>query len=111
MNDYSSCGQPGSHYRPSQLHPEVRGDLPQAGGQIQQFAANLRFWRETSGLLINQAADQLGVGKSTWCQWESGKRVPTVSYVPLLCHIIHISACSLFAASPEECLGCPRRKG
>ena len=40
------------------------------------FARNLIRIRQESGLKMYAAADALGVSKSTWSQWESGKRFP-----------------------------------
>lgn len=36
----------------------------------------LRNWRRQQGLSQQQAADQLGVARRTWHQWEQGAIVP-----------------------------------
>jgi DNA-binding XRE family transcriptional regulator len=111
MNDYSPCAQATGQSQPGKFRPAIRSGLPQAEVGAQQFATNLRFWRETAGLARKQAADQLGMAHSTWCQWERGKREPSLANIYLLCQILHISTCSLLAANPKICLICPRRKG
>ena len=40
------------------------------------FARNLTRLRQEAGLKMYAAADALGVAKSSWSQWESGKRFP-----------------------------------
>jgi DNA-binding XRE family transcriptional regulator len=98
------------HQRPRagfKPHLEVPGGPPPTVDPAKPFAASLRFWRETSGFSIKEAAEQLGVAHSTWSQWERGKRSPSVAYVSLLCQVLHISTCSLFARMPQRCRDCP----
>ena len=52
--------------------------------QTARFAGNLLHWRLKRELSQTQAADKLGVAKSTWSQWEAGKRTPSILYLPLL---------------------------
>jgi DNA-binding XRE family transcriptional regulator len=74
-----------------------------------RFADNLAYWRRHLNLSQKQAAGKLGIAKSTWSQWESGKRVPSVAYVALLAEALDLPHCSIFAVCPARCLQCDVR--
>jgi DNA-binding XRE family transcriptional regulator/AraC-like DNA-binding protein len=78
-----------------------------AGPEV--FVANLRFWRRNRNLTVKEAADRLGVAHSAWCQWEQGRRSPSVHYAYLIGQVLSISECALFSRDPDACLSCPRR--
>lgn len=40
--------------------------------------AELKNWREKQGLSQAEAAEKAGVTAPTWCDWEQGKKSPTV---------------------------------
>jgi transcriptional regulator with XRE-family HTH domain len=71
-----------------------------------RFADNLVYWRLKRNFSQKQAADKLGVAKSTWSQWESGKRTPSVFYLPLLGKVLEVPWCALLAPDPTDCLEC-----
>jgi transcriptional regulator with XRE-family HTH domain len=70
------------------------------------FAGNLRFWRLKRKLSIKAAAQNLGVAASTWCQWEFGKRSPSVAWLPLLAKVLEIPGCTFLSANPLDCMEC-----
>ena len=43
--------------------------------------SRLRAWREASGLTQAQAAQGMGVDKSTWAHWEQGRKAPKGLYL------------------------------
>ncbi|MCX6928277.1 MAG: helix-turn-helix transcriptional regulator, partial [Verrucomicrobia bacterium] len=74
------------------------------------FAANLRFWRLKRKISGKVAAHKLGVAASTWCQWESGKRSPSVAWLPLVARLLDLPVCCFVAPDPCECIPCLRMK-
>ena len=79
--------------------------------QTRSFAANLARWRGRRKLSLKEAAQKLGVAKSTWSQWESSKRQPSISWLPLLARVLQIRECSLLTANVDDCEKCARRLG
>jgi transcriptional regulator with XRE-family HTH domain len=71
--------------------------------QAARFAVNLLYWRLKLNLSQRQAADKLGVAKSTWSQWESGKRTPSILYLPRLGKVLKVPYCALLSPDPDEC--------
>jgi transcriptional regulator with XRE-family HTH domain len=74
--------------------------------QAARFADNLAYWRKNRNLSQKQAADKLGVAKSTWSQWESSKRTPSIVYLPLLGKVLEVPWCALLSPDPTDCLQC-----
>jgi transcriptional regulator with XRE-family HTH domain len=71
--------------------------------QAARFPGNLAYWRLKRQLSQKQAADKLGVAKSTWSQWESGKRTPSIFYLPLLGQVLQVPWCALLSPNREIC--------
>jgi transcriptional regulator with XRE-family HTH domain len=42
----------------------------------------LRAWRLEQGYTLDAAAAGVGTVRSTWCDWESGRRIPDRSTMP-----------------------------
>ena len=59
------------------------------------FACNLKRLRQEAGLKMYAAADALGVAKSTWSQWESGKRFPSGEMLAALADCLQVRPCAL----------------
>lgn len=72
--------------------------------QAARFPGNLAYWRLQQHLSQKQAADKLGVAKSTWSQWESGKRTPSIFYLPLLGAVLKVPWCALLSPEPTDCV-------
>ena len=67
------------------------------------FARNLARLRQAAGLKIYAAADALGVGKSTWSQWESGKRFPNGEMFAAIADCLHVRPCALLQEREGDC--------
>lgn len=65
------------------------------------FFENLKEARKAAGLSQTYVAQQLGVAKSTYSLYESGKREPDVSKIKKLAQIIGVSSDSLLGL-PEN---------
>lgn len=63
------------------------------------FNENLRFYRNKLGLKQDDVAGMLGVAKSTYSLYETGKREPDVPKIKQLSKILNVSA--------DELLGLP----
>lgn len=59
------------------------------------FAENLREARRNRGFTQVQVATQLGIDKSTYCGYESGKRKPDVKRIRELAALLGVSTDSL----------------
>ena len=70
------------------------------------FAENLAWWRTWRNLTAKEAVQRLGVAASTWSQWESGKRVPSVAYLALIATVLEVPACMLLSENLPACSAC-----
>ncbi|MBR2890522.1 MAG: helix-turn-helix transcriptional regulator [Oscillospiraceae bacterium] len=59
------------------------------------FGEKLRAARESKGLTQQQIADQMGIDKSTYCGYETGKRQPDLTKLKQLSQILGISGDAL----------------
>jgi transcriptional regulator with XRE-family HTH domain len=75
-----------------------------AGSVKVLFGRNLRAWRKSKKLLIKEAAAELGVSVSTWCQWETGLRFPTGNYLGLISEYMDVPVCRFFCDA--KCANC-----
>lgn len=57
-----------------------------------EFNVNLKKARESAGLTQQQVADRLGITKSTYCNYEIGKREPDVEKIKKIAKALGISA-------------------
>jgi len=67
------------------------------------FADNLNALRSERGLSIKRGAAELGVARSTWCQWEKGKRFPSGFFLGLLAEYFDVPPCRFLALQPDDC--------
>jgi len=67
------------------------------------FAGNLNTLRTERGLSMKRAAYDLGVAKSTWCQWERGDRFPPGFFLELLTKYFGVPPCRFLALHPGKC--------
>jgi len=67
------------------------------------FARNLIRLRQEAGLKMYAAADALGVSKSTWSQWESGKRFPNGEMLAAIAISLKIEPCRLLGKMDCAC--------
>ena len=66
------------------------------------FGDMLRAAREHKGLTQQQVADQMGLDKSTYCGYETGKRSPDVPKIKQLSQILEASADKLLETGFEK---------
>ena len=52
---------------------------------------------------MKRAAADLGVAKSTWCQWEKGNRFPPGFFLELLTEYFDVPPCRFLALHPDDC--------
>lgn len=67
----------------------------------ERFFENLKEARQTSGLSQKEVAERLGVAKSTYSLYESGKREPDVERIKKLAQILGVSSDALLGL-PEQ---------
>ena len=53
-----------------------------------RFAARLKILREKAGLTAEQAAEQLGVSRATYFNWEAGSNFPHIRQLPLIAETV-----------------------
>src|ERR1035438_98397 len=89
---------------------EIKNDNRAKGAETRRgrFAQNLAWWRTARNLTMKEAPQKLGVVPSTWSQWESGLRVPSVAYLGSLGTVLRLPQCCLLSANPAECMHCAR---
>ena len=56
---------------------------------------NIAKYRKGAGITQEQLAEQLSVSISAVSQWETGKTLPDISAIPILCHVLNISSDAL----------------
>lgn len=67
-----------------------------------EFHVNLRNYREAAGLTQLQVAERLGITKSTYCNYESGKREPDVAKIKKIAKALGISADALLETGHDS---------
>jgi len=77
-------------------------------GIYEMFARNLARTRKEAGLKMYVAADLLGVSKSTWSQWESGKRFPGGIMLAAIADCLSVQPCMLLKDTDLDCCGLRR---
>ena len=69
---------------------------------LNHLGNNIAKFRKSSDVTQEQLAEQLGVSVSAVSQWETGKTMPDISAIPVLCHVFIVTA--------DELLGIDREK-
>jgi len=69
---------------------------------LNHLGSNIAKFRKSSDITQEQLAEQLSVSVSAVSQWETGKTMPDISAIPVLCHVFHVTA--------DELLGIDREK-
>ena len=67
------------------------------------FAQNLSSLRQATGVKMYAAAEALGVSKSTWSQWESGKRFPGGTMLAAIADCLRVQPCALLKDPDMDC--------
>ena len=69
---------------------------------LNNLGNNIAKLRKGSDITQEQLAEQLSVSVSAVSQWETGKTMPDISAIPILCHVFDVTA--------DELLGIDREK-
>lgn len=67
------------------------------------LAHNLVRLRKAEGVKMYAAAEALGVSKSTWSQWESGKRFPGGTMLAAIADYLRVQPCALLKDPDMDC--------
>ena len=67
-----------------------------------EFPDRLRAARKQLDYTQQQVAEQLGITKSTYCGYETGKREPDVEKIKLLSQILHVTGSYLIGLNDES---------
>lgn len=67
-----------------------------------EFPERLRAARKQLDYTQQQVAEQLGITKSTYCGYETGKREPDVEKIKLLSQILHVTGSYLIGLNDES---------
>ena len=67
----------------------------------ERFNENLKITRERRQITQTQMADAIGVAKSTYSLYESGKREPNVQTIKKISDILNVSADELLGLTQE----------
>lgn len=62
---------------------------------LNNLGMNIAKYRKGAGITQEQLAEQLSVSISAVSQWETGKTLPDISAIPVLCHVLNISSDAL----------------
>ena len=54
---------------------------------LNNLGMNIAKYRKGAGITQEQLAEQLSVSISAVSQWETGKTLPDISAIPILCHV------------------------
>ena len=68
-----------------------------------EFSQELKSAREKVGMTQKEIAEILGIDKSTYSGYESGKRSPDVPRIKELAKILNVSADKLLGIEKESC--------
>lgn len=66
------------------------------------FGENLRRARDAKGMTQQQVADLMGISKSTYCGYETGKRQPDVAKIKQLSNILGTPADSILETGYQK---------
>lgn len=69
---------------------------------LKSLGNTISKYRKNSGITQERLAEQVGVSVSAVSQWESGKTMPDICTIPLLCHILNVSSDELLEISREK---------
>lgn len=69
---------------------------------LNHLGNNIAKFRKSSDITQEQLAEQLSVSVSAVSQWETGKTMPDISAIPVLCHIFNVTADALLGIDREK---------
>ena len=68
---------------------------------MKELGRNIADFRKRAGITQEHLAELLHVSVSAVSQWETGKTLPDISSVPVLCHVLNASADELLGIDQE----------
>lgn len=69
---------------------------------MQELGKNIAIYRKKAGITQEHLAELMHVSISAISQWETGKTMPDISAVPVLCHVLNVSADELLNIDQEK---------
>jgi DNA-binding XRE family transcriptional regulator len=103
MSDTTHARDAQARLRKTAKH-EIRHDAKDCDDPLcVAFARNLRQTRKRANMKGYVAADLLGVSKSAWSQWESGKRLPSLTMLEAIASCLNVQPCSLLKRKGPVC--------
>ena len=69
---------------------------------LRNLGNNISQFRKSSDITQEQLAERLGVSVSAVSQWETGKTMPDISAIPVLCHVFNVTADALLGIDREK---------
>lgn len=69
---------------------------------IKNFGSNIVKLRKAAGITQERLAEQIGVSVSAVSQWESGRTMPDICTIPILCHVLNVSSDELLEINRER---------
>ena len=69
---------------------------------MKDLGKNITAYRKKAGITQEHLAELMHVSVSAVSQWETGKTLPDISAVPVLCHVLSVSADELLNIDQEK---------
>lgn len=69
---------------------------------MKELGKNITTYRKKAGITQEHLAELMHVSVSAISQWETGKTMPDISAVPVLCHVLNVSADELLNIDQEK---------
>lgn len=69
---------------------------------MKELGKNISAYRKKAGITQEHLAELMNVSISAISQWETGKTMPDISAVPVLCHVLNVSADELLSIDQEK---------
>lgn len=69
---------------------------------LKQLGKNIALYRKKSSITQEHLAELLHVSVSAVSQWETGKTLPDISVIPILCHVLNVTSDELMGIDQEK---------
>ena len=68
---------------------------------MKELGKNISSYRKKAGITQEHLAELMHVSVSAVSQWETGKTLPDISMIPILCHVLDVSADDLLGIDAQ----------
>ena len=68
---------------------------------MKELGKNISAYRKKAGITQERLAELMHVSVSAVSQWETGKTLPDISMIPILCHVLDVSADDLLGIDAQ----------